>query len=167
LSDQGAWQFIDDLKVSLDKRGFVENIMVNLKNPSVSPVLSSLDGTVQYYISKVRGKKLEIIYELEVRGYSEPRTTSSLFTLEMVYGESLQFNPKIVSKEKVIYFPGRIVADEVNTIGRPGEARLNISMREDPVYTPNDGDTYYDLKKHCFVVFSDGKWRNLSFADGP
>jgi len=165
LSDQGAWQFIDDLKVSIDKKGFVNSITVALKNPSSTPILTSLDGTVQYSISKVRGKKLDVIFELEMRSYSEPKATSSLFSLEMVYGELLQFNPKSNVKEKVIYFPGKIVAEGMDTIRHPGNARFNASMKEDPIYNPVDGDTYYDLRKHCYLVFSNGKWKKLSFVD--
>ena len=160
LSDLGAWQFIEDLKVSLDKKGFVERITITFKRPNACPILTSLDETVDYYINKVRGKKLDVIYELEVRNYSEPRPASSLFNLELVSGEALQFNPKSKSEQRVTYFSGTIIVEK-----RPGNTRLNMAMGCDPTYAPNEGDTFYDTRKHCYMVYSKGKWKKLSFAD--
>ena len=165
LSDLGAWQFIGDLKVSLDKKGFVERIIITFKRPNASPILTSLDETVDYYINKVRGKKLDVIYELEVRHYSEPRPSSSLFNLEIVSGEALQFNPKSKDSKRVMFFPGRIVADGLDTIKRPGNTRINAAMGSDPAYAPDEGDTFYDTRKHCYVVYSEGKWKKLQFCN--
>ena len=95
VSDQGAWRLVEDLKVSLNKKGFVEKIIVTPKNPSAFPIITLLDNTVNHSINVERGKKLDVIFELEVRSYSEPRPTNSLFNLEMISGVALEYIPKI------------------------------------------------------------------------
>ena len=166
LSDQGAGGLIEALKVSLDKSGFVETIAITLKVPNIFPVLTSLDNTVNYSFNIVQGTKLDFICELEMRSYSKPRSKTSLFSLEIVSGSALQMIPKTLNKQKVMYFPGRIIAEEgLELIRKPGEAKLNVTMGTDPIYQPNEGDTYYDTRVQCYLVFSRGKWRKLLFAD--
>lgn len=166
LSDQGAWQYIEDIDVLLNDKGFVKKITLTLKTPNTTPILTSLDDTVNYSFKKVRGKKLDIIIELEVRSFSEPRAMTSLFNLEIVSGDTLQVNYETDKKEKVMYFPGKIYAVEgFETFPSPGERKMNISMGEDPIYDPREGDTYYDTRIHSYLVFSQGKWKKLLFAD--
>jgi hypothetical protein len=166
LSDQGAWKLIEDLKVSSDKSGFVDKIVITLKDTNIFPILTSLDNTVNYSFNIVRGKKLDVIYELEMRSYSKPRSTTSLFTLEMVSGSALQITPKTLNAQRVMYFPGMIIAEEgLDLVRKPGNAKLNVAMATDPIYQPTEGDTYYDTRVQCYLVFSKGKWRKLLFAN--
>jgi hypothetical protein len=166
LSDQGALGLIEDLKVSMEKSGFVGTIAITLKAPNIFPVLTSLDKTVNYSFNIVQGKKLDVIYELEMRGYSQPRSTTSLFSLEIISGSALQIVPKTLNTQKVMYFPGKIIAEgEFESVKKPGNVRFNSSMGTDPTYQPIDGDTYYDTRVQCYLVFSKGNWRKLLFAD--
>ena len=163
--DRGAWKCIKDLEVLKDKRGFVEKISVTLKDPDMFPILTSLDNTVHYSINIARGKGLEVMYELEMRSYSEPRPTKSYFNLELVGGTAMQFIANPSYREKVMYLPGKIVADGLDTVRKPGNTRLNVGMDNDPVYQPDEGDTYYDRRVHSYLVFSEGKWKKLAFVN--
>ena len=162
--DKGGWKWIDDLKVLKNKRGFVEKITFTLKNPNMFPILTSLDNTVNYSINIARGKGSEVIYELEMNNYSEPRATPSYFSLEMVEGAEIQSIAKPPYREKVMYIPGKIIADSLDTVRKPGNTKLNVGMNIDPVYQPDEGDTYYDTRVHSYFVFSEGKWKKLAFA---
>ncbi len=163
--DQGAWKWIKNLEVIKDQKGFVEKIFLTLIDPNMFPILTSLDNTVNYSINIARGKGLEVIYELEMRSYSEPRPTKSYFNLEMVGGAAMQFIAKPPYGEKVMYISGKIIADGLDTIRKPGNTKLNVGMDNDPVYQPDDGDTYYDTRVHSYFVFSEGKWKQLAFVN--
>lgn len=165
LADMGAWQFISDLNVSENTQGFVDKITISMKNPGASPILTSLDKTVDYFIRSVKGKKLNVTYELEVLSHTKPKASKSLFNLEFVSGETLGFELRPRSNKRVMYFPGKIVADGLDTIRRPGKTKLNASMGTDPQYSPIEGDSYYDTRINHWVVFSKGKWRQLRFRD--
>jgi len=166
LSDQGARGLIEILKVSLDKSGFVETIAITLKVPNIFPVITSLDNTVNYSFNIVQGTKLDFVCELEMRSYSKPRSKTSLFSLEIVSGSALQMIPKTINTQKVMYFPGTIIAEEgLDLVRKPGMVKFNAAMGTDPIYQPTEGDTYYDTRVQCYLVFSKGRWRKLSFAD--
>jgi len=162
--DKGGWKWIKDLKVLKDKRGFVEKIFVTLKDSNMFPILTSLDNTVNYSIKIVHGKGLEVLYELEMNNFSEPRATTSYFNLEMVGGAEMQSIANPSYREKVMYIPGKIIADGLDTIRKPGNIKLNIGMDNDPIYQPDEGDTYYDTRVHSYSVFSEGKWKKLAFV---
>jgi len=166
LSDQGAYQFIEDIKVELDQQKFVKNITIIPKKPNLCPIITPLDNTVSYAINTVRGNKLDIIFELETISHSEPRQEISLFNLEFLTGSTLQFSlEELKNKEKVLYFAGRIVADGLDMIKRPGNTKFSAAMGTDPTYEPIDGDTYYDTRIHEYLVFSEGKWKKLAFKE--
>jgi len=163
--DWGAWKWVKDLRVVKDQRGFVEKITVTLIDPNMFPILTSLDETVNYSISLDRGKRLEVIYELEVRSYSEPRPRNSYFNLELVDSATMKFIANPSHSEKVMYIPGKIIADGLDTIRKPGNMKLNVGMNIDPVYQPDEGDTYYDTRVHSYFVYSEGKWKKLAFVN--
>jgi len=164
-ADRGAWKWIKDLRVLKDQRGFVEKITVTLIDPNMFPILTSLDNTVHYSINIARGKGLEVMYELEMRSYSEPRPRNSYFHLELVGGVAMQFVKNPLYGEKVMYIPGKIIADGLDTIRKPGNTKLNIGTDNDPVYQPDEGDTYYDRRVHSYFVYSEGKWKKLAFVN--
>jgi hypothetical protein len=165
LSDQGALQFIDDLVVKLDEKGFANEITISPKNPLTTPILTCLDKNVDYFIKDVHREKLNISYRLEMIRYTEPRARSSIFSIEIVPGEIFHFTTDYSKAKKIMYFPGTIIADGLEMIKKHGNTKMNVSMYEEPSYAPNEGDTYYNLKLHYYCVFSNGTWRKLLFYD--
>jgi hypothetical protein len=163
LSDQGGQKLIGKLKVTENKNGFVERIVVPLNDPNACPILTSLDNTVTYSINPSRGEMSDVIFDLELRGYSKPRPSKSLFKLEFVPGMAIQRVYDPTSAEKATHFPGVIVAEGLDMIRKPGQARLNMASGTPPTYQPTEGDTYYDTRWHSYLVYSEGKWKKLSF----
>lgn len=163
LSDMGARQYVEDeikiIKTNDEK--FLKEIRITLKNPLSIPILTCLDNSVDYLVNPKRGKKLEIIYELSVNSYSEPRSKISLFNIEIITGEALQYQVTELIDKRTIYFPGKVVVDSMEARYKPGEVRLQAPMKENPTYNPRDGDLYFNLRNKHWVTFSNGKWRNL------
>jgi len=165
-SDQGALKLIEEYKVSLDNQGFVKTITISPKEPNTFPLITPLDRTVNYSLNIVRGKKFDVIYQLEVMNYTKPRAASSLFSLEMITGVSMiNLIPKVSSEEKVTTFNTNIEADEFRSRKNPGYVRFSVTMGQDPAYQPTDGDTYFDTRKQYYRVFSRNKWRKLPLVD--
>ena len=165
LSDMGARQYIeDDIKTKLAKTKdgyFTKEIRVILKNPLSIPILTCLDNTVDYTVNPDRGKNLEILYNLNVNSYSKPRAKLSLFHLEVISGEALQYQTTEIKAKRAMYFPGTIEADGIISRYKKGARRLQCAMFEDPKYKPMEGDMYYNLRIKSWVTYSNGKWREL------
>lgn len=163
LSDMGARQYIeDDIELIKTKDGkFIEEIKIALKNPLSIPILTCLDNSVDYLVSPQRGKGLEIIYKLNVNSYSAPRARISLFNIEIITGEALQYQITEAASKRTMYFPGKIVVDEIESRYAPGKHRISCAMREKPTYRPNEGDLYFNLRNNHWVTYSNGKWREL------
>ena len=163
LSDMGARQYVEDeikIKKTRDKK-FIKELRITLKNPLSIPILTCLDNSVDYLVNPKRGKKLEIIYELIVNSYSEPRSKVSLFNIEIITGEALQYQITELKDKRTIYFPGKIVVDSMDARYKPGKVRFRAPMKEKPTYIPQEGDTYFNLNNKHWVTFSNGKWRSL------
>ena len=163
LSDMGARQYIeDDIELEKTKDGnSIKRVKITLKNPCSIPILTCLDNTVDYVVDPKRGKGLEIVYDLNVNSYSKPRAKTSLFNLEVISGEALQYQVTEVEKKRTMYFPGKIVADELEMTKKYGQARFQAAMYENPTYKPVEGDLYFNSKIGHWVTYSKGKWRKL------